>query len=100
MIDKNCEHGVFPFVGEMGGNSDIPTVSVIIPTLNESKDLPFSGPASHAQRAGFVKYVNAQVTCALPIFPAYSIANRQTSKITQKSVIELVKNIKLVKILD
>ncbi len=28
MIDKNHEHGVFPFIGEMGGNFNFPTVSV------------------------------------------------------------------------
>ncbi len=28
MIDKNHEHGVFPFIGEMGGNFNFPIVSV------------------------------------------------------------------------
>ena len=35
MIDKNYEHGVFPFIGEMGGNFNFPTVSVIISTLTD-----------------------------------------------------------------
>jgi glycosyltransferase involved in cell wall biosynthesis len=44
MIEENYDHGIFPFIGEMGGSFDIPTVSVIIPTLNESRNLPYVLP--------------------------------------------------------
>jgi glycosyltransferase involved in cell wall biosynthesis len=44
LIEDNIQHGVFPFIGEMGGNFETPSVSVIIPTLNESKNLPYVLP--------------------------------------------------------
>lgn len=44
MADMDFEHNTFPFFGKTGGQFQVPRVSVVIPTLNESKNLPYVLP--------------------------------------------------------